>query len=306
MTHAITQLIAKARPSLSSSSCSTYSSIIRSTAKKAGVEVNSPADVEKHFEALWKQIMSIENIRSRKTVLSSFVVLVDGKIPQHYIDRLRTAMMNDVKVAEDEEKSLQMTDKQKTNWMPYEEVMKKISTLGKEVKPLWRLGGLNDKQLARLQLYVVLMMLIGADIPPRRSLDLIELRWADDGTGNFIDLKNKTVTYRLYKTAKVFGVQKLPLNDVMVKVFKDWKKVAPNKTYVFADSKGEKLTGPKLNSILTTFFNPKKISTSLLRHIYVTHKLQNIPKDVADVAKQMGHSVEQNLLYRKVDSDDDE
>jgi len=306
MTNAITHLIREARPSLSGSSCTTYSSIIRNVGKRAGVTIESAADVEKHFPALWKTITSNDNPRSRKTVLSAFVVLCNGKIKQHLVDRMRHAMMSDVQVVKDDENTLEMSETQRENWMTYDEVMKKIAELGAEVKPLFKLEKPTVKQRARIQLYIILMLLIGANIPPRRSQDLVELQFADNSKNNFLDLKKKTITYRVYKTSRAFGDQTIAINDNMIKLFKAWKKIVGDQEFVFVDTKGGKLSSQKLNQMLNSFFAPKKVGTSMLRHIFITHRLANVPKDIAEVAREMGHSVETNLAYRKIEREDDE
>jgi hypothetical protein len=64
---------------------------------------------------------------------------------------------------------------------------------------------------------------------------------------------------------------------------------------------GEKMAQPVLTKTINNIFG-KKISASMLRHIYVSDVvLKDAPKisELDDIARDMGHSRDQQMLYKK-------
>ena len=63
---------------------------------------------------------------------------------------------------------------------------------------------------------------------------------------------------------------------------------------------GNKLTSPQVTRILNKVFG-KNISTSMLRHIYLTDAYKNIPalNEMQNIATDMAHSVSTAMEYIK-------
>jgi hypothetical protein len=63
------------------------------------------------------------------------------------------------------------------------------------------------------------------------------------------------------------------------------------------------MTNVKLSQRLNKIFDGLKISTGLLRHIYLTEKLKDVPKlqELEQLASDMGHSLKEQLEYVKKD-----
>jgi L-rhamnose isomerase len=61
-----------------------------------------------------------------------------------------------------------------------------------------------------------------------------------------------------------------------------------------------KLTSPQVTRILNKVFG-KNISTSMLRHIYITNRYKDIPslRKMEQLSQDMGHSVSQAMEYIK-------
>jgi hypothetical protein len=66
------------------------------------------------------------------------------------------------------------------------------------------------------------------------------------------------------------------------------------------NTKGGKLTSPNIATRLNEIFG-KKVSTSALRHIYISDKFKNMPslKELQETASAMSHSIPQMLEYIK-------
>jgi len=291
----------KLRSNLSASSVRTYSSLVRNLSEKLGFEINDHKDIEKHISKIVEHLRSL-NDKQRKTLCSALVVLCDtdkGK-PSEACQTLRDMMMKSIKKSEEDDDKLLMTTKEKQNWISYNDLMKRYNEIENIIKPLLKLEKLNKHQFNQMQTYVILSFLYGSGLPPRRSQDLTELKTKDYDTekDNYIDLKKGIVHYNIFKTAKNYkGGQTIPLPTKMKKILKDWLRYNDNE-YLFVDSRKNKLNQTKLTMLLNNFFD-KKVSTNMIRHSYLTHVYENIPKDLPEM---MAHSQNMSLKYRRVDA----
>ena len=71
--------------------------------------------------------------------------------------------------------------------------------------------------------------------------------------------------------------------------------------YLLYSSNKQPLSSPQITRILNKVFDGKKVSTDLLRHIFLTDKYKDVPalSQMDSLAAQMGHSVNQAMLYVK-------
>lgn len=288
----------KLRSNLSASSIRTYSSLVRNLAEKLNIEINDSKDVEKHLSKIVEHLKTL-NDKQRKTLCSALVVLCSAD-KGDACQTLRDMMMKSIKKSEEEDEKQLMTVKEKENWISYTDLMKKYNELENIIKPLLKLEKLNKHQFNQMQTYVILSFLYGAGLPPRRSQDYTELKYKDydPEKDNYIDLKKGIVHYNVFKTAKNYkGGQSINLPTKMKKILKDWLRYAEG-DYLFVDSRKNKLNQTKLTMLLNNFFD-KKVSTNMIRHSYLTHVYENVPKDLPEM---MAHSQNMSLKYRRVDA----
>jgi hypothetical protein len=80
---------------------------------------------------------------------------------------------------------------------------------------------------------------------------------------------------------------------------KKWIKINTN-DYMLYSTNGNKLTSPQVTRILNKVFD-KNVSTSMLRHIYLTNEYKDIPalSKMQNIASEMGHSVSTAMEYIK-------
>ena len=85
------------------------------------------------------------------------------------------------------------------------------------------------------------------------------------------------------------------LNDLL----KKWIKIN-EREYMLYSSNGNKINPPQITRILNKIFG-KKISTSMLRHIYLSDVYKDIPEinKTENLASDMGHSVSTAMEYIK-------
>jgi integrase len=135
-------------------------------------------------------------------------------------------------------------------------------------------------------------------------------RTPDDASKiNYLDTKNNVMVFNKYKTAKKYGEQKIELKDYpeFVSCLKFYLKFHPKKKdeddniLLLVDMDGEPLK--HLNSI-TRILNKtlgKKVGSSMIRHIFLSHKFGDNLNERKDIAEKMGHSAEMQTEYIKTD-----
>jgi len=165
----------------------------------------------------------------------------------------------------------------------------------------------DQKKLLLLSLYTM--------FPPRRNLDFIEMVVRHRMPGklptqmNYLVISKKKMrfVFEVYKTAGAYGRQVFDvpddLRDALIRYLK---------TQNWTDEENRPLLGAGLQSNYITkqlneVFAPKKIGSSMLRHIYASGKYggaehQEALAGMMDDADKMAHSIgAQQLIYTKTD-----
>jgi hypothetical protein len=106
--------------------------------------------------------------------------------------------------------------------------------------------------------------------------------------------------FNKYKTSDTYGLQIVNIEDPHFnKMLRKWIKL--NQTdYMLYGSTKQPLSSPQINRILNKAFGGK-VSTNLLRHIYLSNIYKDIPaiSEMDEVAHEMGHSRNQAMEYIK-------
>jgi integrase len=289
----IKETIIQKRPHLSKQSISTYTSILKNLFEK--VFPNEVFDINK-FNDNKKILEHLKKVEpnKRKTVLSSLVILTDNKA-------YREQMLEDIEEYNKEQHKQVMNDKQTESWVDTDEIKKLLSILEKEVKLLYKKETLSISDLQTIQNYIIICLLGGVYIPPRRSKDFVDFKInnINKATDNYIN-KNKLV-FNSYKTAKTYGQQEVEIPHELSKILKKWIKVNPT-DYLLFDSNKNQLSNVKLNQRLNKLFGNKKVGVNQLRHTFLTDKYQSTIETNNEMAKdmqKMGSSKIQEPIYIK-------
>lgn len=292
------------RNTLSNSSINTYSSILRSLYKKVFGE--GPVE-PKRFEESKKIISYLKDVppNKRKTILSALVIVTDKK-------EYRDLMMDDIneykKIIDKQEKS----DSQERNWVTAEEIDHKFKEVEKIALPLMKKDSLTNAELQKVQNFIILALLSGKFIMPRRSKDYVDfkIRNIDKSKDNYMSEDGKFLVFNSYKTAKAYGEQKVRLTTKLRNILNRWIALNPHE-YLLVDSNGSPLGGEgksangsvKLNQRLEKIFG-KKAGVNMMRHSTLTEKYgdlitkkDNLKKDLAE----MGSSINMGETYIKKD-----
>ena len=299
----IKDAILKNRPKLSESSVRTYVSILKNL-YKAVFPDNKDIDVNKFDE----DSKIIDHLKSqppnkRKTILSALFVISKN-------EKYQDLMQSDGKEYNAEQNKQEATESQKENWVSQTDIDELINKYGKYVKALSSKETLTTKEFQLWQDYIILSLMSGKYVPPRRLKDWTEMKIKEAGeSDNSIECtsgKKKRQTFefvfRTYKTAKYYGAQKVDIPKELNLILQPFMKHCPT-SYLLCDSHNSKLTPVKLNQRLNKMFG-KKVSCNMLRHSFLTEKYKDIPAltQLQEISKDMGHSVMEALQYVKKDA----
>lgn len=288
---AIRSALKEQRPNLSDSSLRTYSSVL-SNAYKAVYPKDESIDI-KNFSNDGAFMKHIATMPHPSTLLAGLVVLTKNA-------EYQKAMNKKIVEHKSDEQNQMKNDKQKESMIPKEDVQLALNKLKVQADHIYKTKDTSAKAMNILTNYILLCLASGIYMEPRRSLDWTEMKIKNkDDALNFYDSKTGTFIFNKYKTAKVYNQQTEKVPIELKKILDKWVKYNPNDFMLF-NTKGGKLTSPNIATRLNEIFG-KKVSTSALRHIYISDKFKNMPslKELQETASAMSHSIPQMLEYIK-------
>ncbi len=290
----IKNIINEKRPRLGESSVKTYLSILKNIYDKV-----YPDDTNysiKKYDNSDKILDSLSDIdlRTRKTWLSALFVLTDN-------EDYKNQMIKDIEKYNKQIEKQEKDERQKESWVDSDEIKNIYSELEKEAKYRYKKKNLSDSDLQQIQFFIILSLLGGIYIPPRRSKDFTEfkIKNIDKEKDNYIE--GNKLFFNSYKTSKFYGQQSVEIPKELMKIIKKWISVNPT-DYLLFDSKENKLSNVKLNQRLNKIFDGKKVGVNQIRHTFLTDKYQDIikvNKSLKNDMKSMGSSELQFETYVK-------
>lgn len=268
------------RPTLSASSLTTYTSILKNIYHKV---FNSDEIDLKKFDETEKILAFLKDMppNRRKTILSALVIITDKK-------PYRDLMLEDVRDYNAEIKKQEKTPEQEAAWVNTSQVEVVFNELRKNADLLYKKESLKPNDLQQIQSFIILCLLGGVFIPPRRSKDYVDFKIKNINKENDNYLDKNSMKFNSYKTAKTYGEQSVEVPPSLKKILIKWIKVNPTDNLLF-DSNLNKLSSVKLNQRLNKIFQGVgvKTGTNSLRHSYLTDKYQSTIKTNQALAKDM-------------------
>jgi hypothetical protein len=231
----------------------------------------------------------------RKTILSGLVVISDKP-------KYRSAMLEDIKDYSKEINKQEKSVAQEANWIDQNELNEVFNHVKSTATALYKKSKLTMSDLQEIQNYIILCLMSGVYIPPRRNLDYTEMKIknVDKDTDNYLE-KNSLV-FNTYKTAKFYGEQRIEIPKELKSILTKWIKINDS-DYLLFDINGSKLTSVKLTQRLNKIFG-KHAGANLLRHLFLTEKFGDTIKknnEIAESMEDMGSSASQLKVYVKND-----
>jgi hypothetical protein len=281
------------RPTLSASSITTYNSILRNLYKK----VFGAGEIEtKKFEETDKILAHLKEVppNKRKTILSALVIITDDK-------KYRDLMLEDIKEYNHEIGKQEKSDSQKENWVAGGDIKSLWDNLKRNTDLIYKKSHLTPNDLQQIQSYIIVSLLGGVFVPPRRSKDLVDwkIKNVDKSKDNYLD--KSSIHYNSYKTAKCYGEQVVQIPTALKNIITKWIKVNPT-DYLLFDTNMNPLTSVKLNQRLNKLFDGKKVGVNALRHTYLTDKYADTMEQKKKIDKdmtEMGSSANMLTTYVK-------
>jgi hypothetical protein len=314
-------IMLKNRPLLSAGTIKTYMASIRKIQLICSCDCNSIEDLIQNYKQIIEELGAVQTPMVRKSKISVLIAILDDKHGDHSealdeaLKEYRKVMTSDAALVNKREISQTLSDSQKENLISQEEVIKIYNQLKAEAMPLTKLPRVSRKQFETLQNFVLLSMYVL--IPPRRSMDyaLFKIRNFDETStseDNYMVNYNKnkkkglaTFIFNSYKNSKRLGRQILEnIPKSLEKIIDMWK-LFNKSDYLLINNQGKPVSQSKIANWLNDIFGGKNISTSLLRHIYLSDKYKDVDlQDLTDTAHAMGQTdVRRTLKY--VDKDYD-
>lgn len=292
MTTTLEETINANRPNLSPSSVKTYKSILSSLYRavypdKKDMDLDDFKNSEKIIKHLQDTAFS-----KRKTILAALVVLTGDT-------DYNSLMMKDQKQYAEEQLG-QKKDGKFVDMISFQEVEAMLKKYAAEAKPLIKKENHTMADLQNIQSFIILALTGGIFMEPRRSADwIMKVNNYDEKKDNYLDLKKKVFVFNHFKTVKKMGQQTIAIDPPLLKILKKWISISGSDFLLF-NNRGNPLQASELTHRLNGIFG-KNISTSMLRHIFLTHKFGTIDlKNLTNTASAMGQTnIATTLQYVK-------
>ena len=292
----IIEVLKSNRPNLSASSLKTYNSVLTSLMKKI-VDPDEVFDI-KLFDNVKKIMPVVEVMKNPKTLLAALFVLTEK--PEY-----KVVMDKKIEEHNDEEKLQTKNEKQETNMITKTEVHALLNNMKNKVSVIYKNNDVSSKSINVLVNYILLCLVSGVYMEPRRSMDwvLMKTKLEDDTAYNYYDKKNNKFIFNKYKTSKTYKQQAESVPKELSKIINKYIGYVKdiNKTdFLLFNISNNGLTAPEIAMRLNKMFG-KNISTSMLRHIFLSDKFASMPSiiELQKTASAMGHSIPQMLEYIK-------
>lgn len=292
MSKDLKELIADKRPALGKSSITTYASVLKNLHKRifgGEIKVSDFDETDRVLDFL-KDVPP----NKRKTILSSLVVITDKK-------PYRDQMLEDVRDYNADIQKQTKTDTQRESWIGGDDVRAVYADLKKNADLLYKKKGLTPADYQQIQNFIIVSLLGGVFVPPRRSKDFVDFKISgiEKSTDNFLE-KNKMI-FNSYKTAKTYGRQELDIPVQLKNILAKWIKINPTEHLLF-DVNGNKLSSVKLNQRLNRIFGEGR-GVNQMRHTYLTDKYKKTSEEskaLANTMTAMGSSSNMADTYIKL------
>jgi len=317
----------KASRTIKDTSCKTYMSAL---SKIRNQILDKPEGKIKNTDFLqnFNKVMIIINkekkITSKKNKLTAVLVALNSDTPknQELIDKYG----NELKSLSDKYlvflKTQKKTDTQNKNWIEYNELIQVVNTIMKNVKhhEISKKDKLTNKEFDLLQQYLILRTYIEFplrnDFADMKILKLKEYRKLTtenrDNYNYLVILSNNKKQFHInqFKNKRFIGAKIMDIPKNLNRIINLWLKHNKSGWYLVKTDRETPMNPNTITKFLNKIFQKhtgKKISTSMLRHIMISHHLKNTKsiKQEEDEAKQIEnkflHSKGINQLYRKIE-----
>lgn len=300
MTTSIGSILLENRPNLATNTIKTYTSIIKNlylriNERIGGIKIAELVDYFKTNKEAVLNFLKDMPPNKRKTILASLIALLGKDDAEEY----REQMIKDAERYNTEQRKQKKTQAQTDNWLSQDQIMEIYHQLERDTKHLFAKNNLSMAELQALQNYVILSVYVL--IPPRRLLDYTAFKVRNVDLKNDNYMKGNQFVFNNYKTKSKYGQQVVKIPVKLRNIIQKWTKKHGNDHLLFTE-RNTPLAQSRLTQTLNKIFG-RNLSVNMLRHIFISDRVlpdQPLLNTLESVAEDMGHSVETQMLYKKV------
>jgi hypothetical protein len=302
--------IKKSRPKIKEASIENYLRNIKKISNELFCCDNPNINYFCDYESIKEYLESIKNLSSRKNMCTSIIVLLTSSedsiskkkdiIKSYKKYQAELALKQDDIYIENTK-----SNKEEENWVSREDILNLIESIKQEIITKG-VEGFKKKRnyVDKYQQYLVLSLYYY--LPPVRN-DYVDAKVVNDEfleknidkNFNYINLFDNTLYLCNYKTSKFYGVQKIAVPASIIEIINEYTTIKKD----FLNYDGDFLlisttnnTQMKTNTLtkyLNKIFQPKKVSTTILRKVYLSEKypIMHSIREAEDDARIMGHNL---------------
>jgi len=265
----------------------------------------------KHYDKVVEFLDTLK-LPTRKNYISAVLVALgtDKEKNEKLIEQYRNKL--DLHSAEYNEaiSSHQKSDKLQKNWATMAELKMIVNRYGKELKmkDVYNKEELSNKEFDLFQQYLVgslytMMPPVRNDYANMKVISFKDYDKLKDKKNNYLVVvgKNKKFfSFGAYKTEETFGVMTVPIRPAVNKILNDFLKHNTS-GYLLLNRKKQPLSDNGLTKLLNKTFSPtgKKISSTVIRHVYLSEKYADVEEEKEADSKMMMHSLSTQQDYIK-------
>jgi hypothetical protein len=317
---------------LKESSIKTYISSLKNLNKKLKPTENfknlNNTDFLRDYDEVMKIIDKEEKLTSKKNRLTAVLVALnsdENQSDEHLklISRYTAILKEYGETYIEFLKTQQKTKTQQENWITYDELIGVVNQIMQNIKH----SKINSKTTLTKQEFDLLQQLVilrtylffplrndFAMMKILKNKDYKELIDFERDNANFLVLKTgnkKEFKINQYKTQKHLGNKSLIVPSKLNRVINLWLKHNTSGWFLVKSDRNTPMTPNGITKFLNKIFRKysgKKISTSMLRHIQISHLLRDDPTILENETEErllentFLHSKSMNQLYRKLDN----
>ncbi len=308
--------IRTARPKIKDSSINAYVMNVRKLQSALNYPQNDKLDFLREHNKVISYLNTLDKITTRKNILASIVVALkaekyDEKLIDIYSDLMKELNGEYFHTLEEQK----MTPSQREKWVSYESIVELANAILKEVIKFKDEESLSPAQMKLLQDLVILRSYL---VTPARNtfatmnvIDKDKYERLKDPEGNYVVLDNGTPKFFVlnsYKNSAHLGTRKIMIDQDTANIIKLWLRYNKTGSYLITAT-GRQMSPNYLTKYLIHIFKHhlgKNISSSMLRHIIITHYLEGTPTIKEDqqqdneMMNRFQHSNYMSKLYRKI------
>jgi len=312
------------RPNLSENSYKTYLYNLKGIKACMNLNPNKLDSVsfltnyDKVIKCIADNTKSLASIKAKITAVVVALTSV-SKPNKKLIEKYRTYMDDIAKKHNEFISKNEKSDSQEKNWIDYENLIEVCNKLKVEYQKLRKKKKLYQNEYRLLQGYVMLRMQLAYpirnDFANMKILDEDDYEKLDDkikDRNNYLvrDGQDLVIHINNYKTSKRLGQKQYKIKPTLTKLINDFLKINTSGYLLVKPSKRnvgltEVDITKQFNWIFKQYYPDKKISTSMIRHILISHDKKNDPtiKEQQEKNKKIEnrylHSEKMNSQYNK-------